>query len=240
MKDEIGIQSYWKEQTERGTNPCHYHNRWQDAYAFRVRIRAFRKEDFLGARQVIDIGCGIGEYMEALSALASDATFIGFDFPFNVRIARERYADFPRLTFCDGAVPSEEIERAMREADIVYTTTVYVHLAPSSRRAFLEYAGGMHPGAKLMLLEYAPLRVPEFQKGLAHKEVEDETTLIRKICERGFALSEVRLVNYLDSFLFHHFGCNALTYYATLFVESVLRVARFPRAKYRLFIFRKN
>lgn len=240
MRDLKGVYNYWQEQTQKGDNPCHYHNQWQDAYAFRVRTGAFKKQDFAGLTSVVDIGCGIGEYMAFLSHQAPQTRFIGFDFPFNIEIAKARYANQSQLEFHAESLPHPTIAEAIRQADAVLTTTVYVHLAPEARRAFYEYIGQMHSGAKVFLLEYAPDTVPEFQKNLEHKIVETPLEIGVKMKQRGFDVADVRHVNYIDSFLFFHFGKNALSYYATLALEYILRLIRYSHSKYKLMIFQKQ
>jgi 2-polyprenyl-3-methyl-5-hydroxy-6-metoxy-1,4-benzoquinol methylase len=240
MHDLEGTKEYWSAQTKKGDNPCHYHDQWQDAYAFMVRTGAFRSSDFRGVGQVVDVGCGVGDYMFALSEKAAQSKFIGFDFPFNIEIARRKYADHSRLAFRDQPLPSREVADAIRNADAVVTTTVYVHLSGAARQFFLEALGAMRQNGKVFLLEYAPDVVPEFQKNLAHKEVETPAEIIAKLSAQGFEHLETRPVNYVDSFFFFHLGKNAFTYYLTLLSENVLRTIHFPRSKYKLLIFRKT
>lgn len=239
MLNEEGIKEYWQEQTKKGDNPCHYHNKWQDKYASKIRTSAFRKRDFSGAKRVVDIGCGIGDYMAFLSRL-SPAKFIGFDFPFNINIAKEKHAGNSRLEFRDDPLPSAVIEEEVRNADVVTTTTVYVHLAGEARKAFLQYVQKMQKGGKVMLLEYAPDVIPSFQKNIAYKEVETPAQIIEKFQEHGFQLKELRSVNTIDSFLFFHMGKNFFTCALTLALDRLLRAVRYPKSKYKLFIFEKE
>ncbi len=240
MYDLQGTKEYWSEQTKKGDNPCHYHNKWQDAYAFRVRTGAFHPADFEGIRRVVDIGCGIGDYMAALSRKATGTNFLGFDFPFNVEVARRKYAGHPHMQFEAQALPEHEVIEAIQAADAVVTTTVYVHLAPEARQEFIKALGSMRRGSKVFLLEYSPDAIPSFQANLSHKKVEPPEEIIRRVSEQGFSVLEVRPVNFLDSFLFFHVGKNAMSYYVTLGIEWCLRLLHFPRSKYKLFIFQKK
>lgn len=240
MYDLQGTKEYWAEQAKKGDNPCHYHNKWQDAYAFQVRTRAFHSADFEGIRRVVDIGCGVGDYMAALSRKAAETSFLGFDFPFNIEVARRRYADRPRMQFEAHALPEREVIEAIRAADAVVTTTVYVHLAPEVRREFIKALGTMQAGSKVFLLEYSPDVIPRFQENLSHKKVESPEEIIRGVSGQGFDVVQVRPVNFLDSFLFFHIGKNFISYYLTLALEQMLRALHFPHSKYKLFIFQKR
>jgi 2-polyprenyl-3-methyl-5-hydroxy-6-metoxy-1,4-benzoquinol methylase len=138
MLDSEGVKAYWEEQTRKGDNPCHYHNVWQDRYAFEMRSGALRTIDFTGAREIVDVGCGIGEYSSLLASLTS-AHIHGFDFPFNVEIAKKRFGDISNVTFLEGSVPDEVIREKIANADMVVTTTVFVHFSPEARDAFFSY-----------------------------------------------------------------------------------------------------
>jgi 2-polyprenyl-3-methyl-5-hydroxy-6-metoxy-1,4-benzoquinol methylase len=237
MENLEGTKEYWQKDLEKGGN--HYHNKWQDAYAFGVRTNSFRSEDFKRLKKVVDVGCGIGEYMQALSEKAPETNFLGFDFPFNIEQARQRYAGNPRLEFRGRSLPDPEVEHEIGQADGVVITTVYVHLASEAREAFLRALGRMHPGSRVMFLEYAPDTVPEFQKNLPHKVVETPAEISAKLEQQGFKKIEIRAVNYLDSFLFFHLGKNALSYYLTLGIEKILSWIHYQSSKYKLFIFEK-
>lgn len=231
-------QAYWREQTKNGNNPCHYHNYWQDHYAFHIRTKAFRKEDFGSAEKIIDIGCGVGDYTNYLTQLGN-GRFLGFDFDFNVAIARQRHRQNPRLEFRIGTLPDQQIQQEIATADIVLTTTVYVHLAREAREAFLNYSKIMKVGSRVMLLEYAPETIPDFQKNLSYKEVETPSQIIEKFSNNDFQLIELRPVNFIDSFFFFYLGKNFWAYYLTLASERLLKFVKFPQSKYKLFIFQK-
>lgn len=238
MLDLHKTKEYWHEQVTKGDNPCHYHDKWQDAYAFKVRTGAFRKKDFKDVKKVVDIGCGIGEYTAHIATL-TDASFVGFDFPFNIEIAKELHKDNAQLSFVAKSLPDKEVAGAISSADVVITTTVYVHLAPEARNDFLKAVESMKPGKRVMMLEYAPDSVPPFQKDLPHKEVETPAVIISKFSAHGFRLAEVRHVNFIDSFFFHHVGKNFLSYYLTICLEFFLRMFRNSGSKYKLLIFEK-
>lgn len=241
MLDSEGIAHYWQEQTKKGDNPCHYHNKWQDRYAFLMRTHAFKRKDFQGAKRIVDIGCGVGEYTREIAKLSdTDAHFDGFDFPFNIEIAQREYGDDPQVTYHAAAVPHESIRVAVRTADRVITTTVYVHFSEEARRAFYEYVSVMHTGSRVMLLEYMPDAIPEFQKGLRYKEVETPDEIAKKFEQVNFSMIEVRHVNYIDSFLFHHLGASALTFFITYSLERFLQFIGYSKSKYKLLIFEKN
>jgi hypothetical protein len=55
---------------------------------------------------------------------------------------------------------------AVKNADCVFTTTVYVHFSDEARVAFYSYIRDMRKGSTVMLLEYIPEVIPEFQKNL--------------------------------------------------------------------------
>jgi SAM-dependent methyltransferase len=239
MLNKQQVQEYWQEQTKRGENPCHYHDKWQDRYAYTIRTSVYKKGDFEGAKRIVDVGCGIGDYTTFFSQMCA-AKFIGFDFPFNIAIAKKKYVDNPRLEFYGDPLPSERLKGEVESADIALTTTVYVHLAREAREAFLRYVGGMKREARVILLEYAPDTIPPFQKGIPYKEVETPAQIVRRMEERGFRLKERRAVNCIDSFLFFHLGKNFFTYFLTLWSDRFLRAVRYPKSKYKLFIFEKT
>jgi SAM-dependent methyltransferase len=239
MLDSKGVSTYWEEQTKKGDNPCHYHNKWQDKYAFHIRTGAFTKSDFEGATRVVDVGCGVGEYTEEITKL-TDAHFDAFDFPFNIEIAKKERGHVSQITFYGTPVPSDEIERAVKEADVAYTTTVYVHFSEEARRAFYEYIRGMKSGSRVILLEYMPDAIPEFQKGLPYKQVETADEIAQKFEEVGFSLLEKRHINFIDSFLFFHLGKNAFVYWLTLALERMLNFVGYTKSKYKLLTFKKK
>lgn len=239
MLDSQGVSEYWEEQTKKGDNPCHYHNKWQDRYAYLVRTGAFRTKDFENAKNVVDVGCGIGEYTEEIAKL-TNAHIDAFDFPFNIEIAEKERGTHERISFHPTPVPSEEIRNAIVGADVIFTTTVYVHFSKEARDAFYSYVKAMHSGARIMLLEYIPEVVPEFQKGLPYKEVETVSTIAEKFKSAGCTLKEKRHVNFLDSFLFFHLGKNAGAFWLTRIVEQMLRFVGYTESKYKLLIFEKQ
>lgn len=238
MLDTKGTEKYWEEQTKKGDNPCHYHNYWQDKYAFKVRSEAFRPADFDGAQEIVDIGCGVGDYTLVIARL-SGAHIVGYDFPFNIELARKRTAD-PRIEFRADPLPSYAVAEAMRKADVIVTTTVYVHLSEEARDSLLAYAAVMRPGSKVLLLEYIPDTVPEYQKNLLYKSIETLGEIEARFNGAGFDLHSVRHVNFLDSFLFFRIGKNAVAYYATLAAEKLLALAGYSRSKYKLLTFVKR
>jgi len=238
MLDSDGVAKYWEEQTLKGDNPCHYHNKWQDLYAFHVRTGAFKASDFVGMKQVVDVGCGIGEYTKEISKLC-DAHIDAFDFPFNIAIA-QKVNQTEKITFHPNALPHESLREMLKTADGAYTTTVYVHLSPEAREAFYLYLTGMKVGAKVMLLEYIPDFVPEFQKNLPYKEVETVDQIIHTFSTIGFALLEKRHVNFIDSTLFFYLGKNGATYMLTRFLERLLHLVSYNRSKYKMLIFEKH
>jgi hypothetical protein len=91
-----------------------------------------------------------------------------------------------------------------------------------------------------MLLEYIPEVIPEFQKGLAYKQVETWNEIEKRFVTAGFVLKALRNVNFLDSFLFHHLGTNAIAYYLTRGIETVLHVVGYSKSKYKVLIFEKQ
>ena len=231
-----GTKEYWKDQTEKGDNPCHYHNYWQDRYAYEVRTGALKKSDFADAKEIVDIGCGVGEYTRYVAGLTK-AHITGFDFPFNIKLAQKTDNLGGRLTYIDDALPSERVATAIRAADVIYTTTVYVHLPPEARTMLLEASSQMKKGSKVILLEYIPDEVPEFQKGLPHKEVETVSEIASKFEKVGFELSEIRPVNYVDSYFFFRFGKNGFSYALTRVGDFLLSLVRAKGSKYKVLIF---
>lgn len=238
MWSEEKIIEYWQDQTKKGDNPCHYHNKWQDRYAFNTRIKVFKKSDFVEARNVVDIGCGVGDYTVALSKL-SGAKFTGFDFPFNIGLAQKKYAGISNVIFVAKSLPDPEVAGAISEADVVLTTTVYVHLASEARKEFIGAVSKMKAGSKVMILEYMPDKVPEFQKSLQYKKVETPSEIIDKFTSHGFKLKEMRHVNFVDSFFFFHLGRNFFSYWATRLVEALLHLIHYKKSKYKLLILEK-
>lgn len=232
MYDYEGIKRYWRE------NPCHYDNKWQNRYAFEIRTRAFRRSDFRGLKRIVDIGCGKGDYTFALAKLIDeDARIQGFDFSFNIEAARRRYGNEQNMEFHEGGVPDDCLAETLRNADAAVMTTVYVHMTPEAREKLLEYFQTMKKGAKMFLLEYAPEVVPGFQKDLGHKEVETFQEMKEKFEKRDLILKEVRHVNFIDSFLFHHLGPNFFTYLLTKAGEWFIRLSGSKKSKYKLLIF---
>ncbi len=238
MLNTQGVEEYWKEQTEKGDNPCHYHNKWQDLYAFRMRTRAFKKSDFVGMSQIVDIGCGIGEYTMEIAKLTT-AHIDAFDFPFNIKIAKERYGNNLQITFHPFSIPHQSISEAIEKADGVVTTTVYVHFSPEVRATFYSYVNRMKKGSRVMLLEYVPHSIPVFQKKLTYKKVETIEEITEKFNASGFVQKEIKHVNFIDGFLFFYFGKNAVSYHLTRMLERILCFIGYTKSKYKLLVFEK-
>lgn len=238
MWPEEKIKAYWQARALTGDNPCHYFNKWQDRYAAKMRMAALRQDDFRGARKIVDIGCGVGDYTDKISRL-TEAQVIGFDFPFNIAIAQKKYGSNPRLTFRAGSIPDENIARAVKEADRVIITTVYNHLTDSARAALADYLASMKPDAKVFMLEYFPEKVPEFQRGLGYKNIETWKDASERFGRCGLRLIEIRHVNYIDSWFFHHLGGNRFSYVLTLALERLCRICAIKNSKYKLLIFSK-
>ena len=239
MLDEQGAQNYWGKQVEKGgMEPCHYLNKWQDKYAFEIRTSVFRRSDFRGLKKIVDIGCGVGDYTAKMFKLIdSDAHIVGFYFSFNIEIARKKHRDLKNIVFKEGSVPDENIESDIKSADAVIMTTVYTHLTPDSREILLGYFEKMKSGAKMFILEYFPEVVPEFQKNQAHKIVESSKEVQVRFINHGLQVLEVRPVNYIDSFLFFHWGKNWFVYFITKWLDNFVRVFKYYRSKYKLIIF---
>lgn len=238
MYDYEGVKKYWQEKAEKNDSPCHYNNKWQDKYAFEVRTGAFKKTDFKGLRKIVDIGCGVGDYTSALAKLINpNAKIYGFDFLFNIEIAKRKHGNESKVEFSEGSVPSSAIEEAIKNADAVVMTTVYVHMPFESRGELLKYFQKMKIGAKIFLLEYFPEKVPEFQKGLGYKEVEKPKQTIDEFSRHNLKLEEIRHVNFIDSFIFHHLGANFFSYFLTKIGEWFIKLSGSKRSKYKLIVF---
>lgn len=238
MYNYEGVKKYWQEKAEKNDSPCHYNNKWQDRYAFEVRTRIFKKTDFKGFKKIVDIGCGVGDYTSYFARTADpDAKIIGFDFPFNIEIAKKKHGNEEKILFLEGLVPSPAVEGAVRDADAVLMTTVYVHIPTEFRESLLSYFQKMKKGARIFILEYFPEEVPEFQKGLGYKEVETPGQIIERFSRHNLKLQEIRPVNFIDSFLFHYLGPNFFTYLLTKAGEWFIRLSGSKKSKYKLLIF---
>ncbi len=238
MLDEQGAQNYWGQQIQKGgIEPCHYLNKWQDKYAFEIRTSVFNRCDFEGLKKIVDIGCGVGDYTTKLSELIdSDAHIVGYDFLFNIEIARKKHSHFKNITFKEGSVPNSDLERDIESADAVVMTTVYTHLTPVSREVLMGYFKKMRAGAKMFILEYFPEVVPEFQKNQGHKVVESSKEAQTRFKNHGLKILEVRPVNYIDSFLFFRWGKNWFVYFVTKWADKLIRLFKHKHSKYKLII----
>lgn len=239
MLDTKGTANYWQSKFGEQENPCHYANTWQNKYAYIMRLAAFKSHDFEGKDMVVDVGCGIGEYTAVFARRHPKTKFLAFDFPFNVEVAKQQHGDIENIIFVPGGVPDEKIREAIQAADVVFTTTVYVHLSDEARKAFIDYMRGMKPDARLMLLEYIPDKVPGFQKDLDYKNVETPKEIEQKMKEAGLTLEELRHVNFVDSYFFFRFGPSRWTYWLTLLAERLLHLIGYTKSKYKLMIFKK-
>lgn len=232
------VKNYWGQRAQKSENPCHYNNKWQDKYAFEVRTGAFKKSDFKGLENIVDIGCGVGDYTSYFAKLADpDAKIIGFDFPFNIEIAKRKHGSEEKVEFREEPVPSSAIEETIRIVDAVIMTTVYVHLPQESRDVLLKYFQKMKKGAKIFLLEYFPEEVPRFQKGLGYKEVETSRQAIERFRGHNLKLKEIRHVNFIDSFIFYHLGANFFSYFLTKLGEWFIKLSGYKKSKYKLLVF---
>ncbi len=238
MLDSEGVKKYWEDQTLKGDNPCHYHNKWQDKYAFEMRMSALNSINLSGVEEIVDVGCGIGEYTTTI-AQRTGAHIHGFDFPFNIEIARRRFGHVSNITFHEGSVPDEKISQKIKEADLVLTTTVFVHFSNEARDAFFSYIQSMPSNARVILLEYMPDSIPDFQKKLSYKRVMSAEEIKILFQSSGFVCEKVYHVNFIDSFLFHHFGPSFIVYFVTKWADTFLRYCGYTKSKYKMLTFKK-
>lgn len=234
------VEKYWHERAQKSDSPCHYMNKWQDRYAYRTRLNAFKKRDFTNAKMVVDIGCGVGDYTAGLTRLAPQAKFIGFDFPFHIEIAKRKYGHISNIEFREGPVPSKELEAALKNNDVAIMTTVYQHLPLDARDKLLGYFTQMKPGARVILLEYMPDSVPSFQKGLGYKEIESFSQIVERFGRHKLKLIEKRDVNFVDSFFFHHLKENVFTYLLTITTDWIFHIIRVKKSKYKLLVVKSH
>jgi SAM-dependent methyltransferase len=239
MWDPQQLRAFWEERAQRHENPCHYLNRWKDRYAADVRLAVLRPSDFAGARTIVDIGCGVGDYTAAVAALAPHARCIGFDYPFHVEIARARHAS-DRLEFREGIVPNADIAQTLASSDAAVMTTSYQCMEMDHRDELVACFSRMRPGAEVIVLDYITDVVPPYQKGLGYKEVEPFDQLVGRFQRFGLRLIEKRDVNFVDTIVFWYLGAHAVSYVLSHGADRVMAALGSQQSKYKLLRFRNG
>ncbi len=243
----MNTQRYFESRVESGLG-FHYQSELQNAYAHNIRRNAlFSKLNFRDKR-VVDIGCGDGSWI--LEYLRKGAEFVlgveqGQKLMQNAADNLKQYYSYDRgsdysLSACPGGHSYWRKYRGKR-FDIVTLITVYNFMSDRDRNKMLldVQANILKIGGKIAILDYLPNEVPDYQKKLEYKDVQTEWDVVNKLKVLGYRNIEVTPISFVDSFLFHHFGVNAVTKKVTEFLDYNFMWLFSGHAKYKLVIAEK-
>lgn len=171
----IGLATFWDERV-RAVG----HTGWADGLVYRydqpLRLRAIRRLlRRLGAvrpgTQVLEIGCGVGDFVSL--ARAAGATVTGVDVSEEAcRLAGARFAGDPAVRIVHADL--SEFTPAEASVDLVLSVTVLQHvIEPAALQDLLaRLRRGLKPGGLLVALELAPAEAPELGGHVACRSVE--------------------------------------------------------------------
>lgn len=223
----------------------HYASKLQNLYAHNNRrTPLFSSLDFTD-KAVLDVGCGDGTWLVEFMKMGASRVNGIEQSDLLAKNARKHIQDNRTYNCVDVGIMSMPIESEEWNQTYVYKgvfdiatlITVFNFIDPQKRLQGLKNIHQMlKPFGKIAIIEYAPNKVPEFQKHLDYKTVWTEEQVLQSIDAAGFTTLNVIPVNVVDSLLFHYFGVNYLTYTLTMFADKFLP-RWFPQmAKYKLFI----
>lgn len=157
-------------------------------------------EPFLG-RRVLEIGCGIGTYLELASR--PDRRILGIELDERcLRIARERHAGRSDITLIQGDINDD---RTIREAkafspDSAYCFNVLEHIE-DDRTALSNMAGVLNEGASLILIVPAfPCLYGANDRLVGHFRRYTKPDLSAKLVAAGFEIHQIYYLNSIGFF----------------------------------------
>ena len=163
----------WRTDQVNPAGTCHYLNAWRDVYATLMRRKAVDRllTTVPAGSSVVDIGCGDGRWLDWLAdRLKTDALvgidvakFGSYDWPF-------RQADMEELPFDD-----QSFDVALMITSLCQTEAPEKALDEACRVA-----------DRLLVLDFMLEPVPDWMKGLPHRQPVPASWLGRQMAQRGF------------------------------------------------------
>lgn len=222
--------------------PSHYLNKWQDKYAFDIRTKALKDNILFSMQSVLDAGCGDGQMAEFLISMKVKEVICMDQSIYMLGLCWQRLSAYERFR---RGVLSQSIDvydpQLSQKFDSVLMSTTYQFMDPEIRdNGISNLYDYLNRHGVLVVLDYFPFEVPEYQKHLHYKWVDTYQSSVRQIESCGFRLRFCWNVSFVDSKLFHFLGKNWVSYALTKFLDTHLTKwvpSRF--CKYRLLLFSK-
>ncbi len=222
---------HWTERLD-WRNPCHYGDRWLDAYADRVRKAAIRRVWPKGVTTVLDAGCGDGR-LGAWMQRAFNCVVWGVDayeWPgAEDRLHRFNVWDMEELPDLQGLAHWPDLAVAV-------TSLPFTRDWRRAVRALCRVA------PRVMVVDNLQTPAPPWQKGLPEKEPIELPALEGVFRANGFKVERAVAVNVLDRRLF--LRCPKWAYVVPFAVTlaadlALARVTAPHRARYAAVLFRR-
>jgi hypothetical protein len=203
----------------------HYQNYWMDRYAWEIRTKLFFKYINVYKKTILDFGAGSGMWGKEIQKRGSD--FIA---------GIEQSKDLAKNCL----IPCQYgFQTLKNKYDLIIAITSLNFTLPKNRKKIIiklrEY---LKQDGQLIILEYLPSKVPDFQKELEYKEVWTNKQWKKFMENNGFILEKEIPINWIDTTLFHYFGSNRLVYYITSLLDLLTPIMIY--SKYKLQIYKKK
>ena len=221
--------------------PCHYLDKWVDKYAFSMRSNVLCKNFSFMGKSVFDAGGGDCRYAElALKQGARYAYVMDQSYELlrigSLRLDRGNYRQDQKWTYlCNSLDKYVPLENTF---DAAMMNTVFQCIAPDVRAAAMRnVCSYLKPNGCLLLLDYFPNVVPEYQKNKSYKWVFPLSKTLRMLRHTGFFDVSIIPINFIDVFLFYKFGSSFFIYLASILLDKwFVRAIPAQFHKYRLIL----
>lgn len=213
-------------------NSFHYKNTWMDRYAWKIRTSVFFEQGSIEGRKVLDFGCGDGSW--GVEFIKRGAYKV-----YGVEQSKKLAQNSKITTFnYDLCCPDADVVK-LTGFNVVTAITSLNFTKPKKRHALLENLRKcLAYNGQLVVIDYFPDFVPNYQLHKPYKEVWNYARWIRTFEQSGFTLVKEVPVNWVDTTIFHYLGGNVISYLLTLFLDTFF--TPFNKPKYRLLVFNKT
>lgn len=227
-------REYFENRVKNGFG-FHYKDYYQNLYATETRLNALRNYWYaFNDKTVLDIGCGDGSWLDIFDKMGALVT-AGVEQP-GLLTENAKKSGHTILEY-DITKKNENVKADYFDTVVMITSFNFVD--PSKRKDMLDNIKRlMKKFGNLLIVDYFPEKVPEYQYKMEYKHVWSFSEVKRFMDQEGM-ICFAEPVNFVDSFFFHYFGANWFTYHLTKFFDLLLSIMPTEKAKYKLLICRK-